>query len=336
MANADKITEAELRELYEAHTLKQIAKHFGCGITTIFKAMMRYGIPRRSNSDAHRLSQGKDIDVSEARLRTMYEEHGMTLEEIAKSLGCSKRVISRNMKDYGIPMRDRTGHGGGTPLKYPRQCFSGDEIEKAYLISFAAGDLHVNTEGRAVVIRSSTTRPEQIALIQNLFESYGHVAVTKGSETSRSGSKERFFVRCYLDKSFAFLLNLDETIPDWILKRDKFFDSFLPGYTDAEGSFGVYQGYGKFKIESSDRMILVQIKEHLATVGIQCSGPYLVKEAGERRKDVAPYNLDFWSIRFARKADLLQLIQRLSPYLKHASRKHDMERVRANIERRNK
>ena len=104
-------------------------------------------------------------------------------------------------------------------IKYPKKQFSNNLMEKAYLLGFTSGDLHVskNKYGQTIKVDTSTTKEVQIELVKSLFEPYTKV----GAGRNKYGNTMLY---CNLDLSFSFLLDYkNDKIPKWILNEDKFF-----------------------------------------------------------------------------------------------------------------
>lgn len=92
---------------------------------------------------------------------------GATTIQLAKIYSCSFKTILNRFREYNIKTRDISE----AHLKYPKKDFSGDLIEKAYIIGFRIGDLHVRRyeeNGKIILVQCGSTCPEQIILIRNL------------------------------------------------------------------------------------------------------------------------------------------------------------------------
>jgi len=48
---------------------------------------------------------GTQIEISEAELRRLYEQEGLSQREIARKLECSKTAVADKMRQYGIQPR---------------------------------------------------------------------------------------------------------------------------------------------------------------------------------------------------------------------------------------
>lgn len=78
-------------------SLEQIGEECDVNGVTILNWMKRHDIPRRT-ADQDKGDAWKDED----RLRRLYWDEGMTLEEIADKLGCEKTTVMNWMKRLGV------------------------------------------------------------------------------------------------------------------------------------------------------------------------------------------------------------------------------------------
>jgi hypothetical protein len=108
--------------------------------------------------------------LSDEELRRLYLDQGLSTTAIGVRCGYSSASVLRWLRTAGIGRRD-----DGGVQRYARADFSGDACEKAYLVGFRIGDLHVAPQAHSVVIKCTSTRPEQIELFKLLFAPYGHV-----------------------------------------------------------------------------------------------------------------------------------------------------------------
>lgn len=100
-----------LERLYwqENKTLPEIAQLFGVTYPCIHRWLVRLGIPRRTNSEAQRLSHHTD-KINRQTLVNLYQE-GKLQKEIGEILGLSQTAISLTMKRYGIPTNGKAHFG---------------------------------------------------------------------------------------------------------------------------------------------------------------------------------------------------------------------------------
>lgn len=264
------------------------------------------------------------IKIEKGTLERLYIHEQRSPKEIARLIGCNRQTIINRMRELGLTIRTK---GEGTALAkilYPRKDFSGDVVEKAYLIGFRLGDLTVdmvNPKGLTIRVSCASTRHEQIDLIVGLFEKYGRV-LKNGPYTNN-----RIFIQCLVNLSFSFLIEKDDAIPNWILDSNKTFWSFLGGYADAEAHFGISNSKASFRLGTTDENILKQIYEQFISSGIDCPKPYVWIRKGYVNKSGAKTNKDVWRLGVYRKESLRRLLLNLYGYLRHTKRKSDAEKV---------
>ena len=257
----------------------------------------------------------------------MYVEEQLTLSAIAAREGCSMTTVWRRLKAAGIACRE-----GGLGPRYARGDLSGDVCERAYLVGFRIGDLHVAREGsRTIVVKCTSTRDEQIELFRSLFGSYGHVYTDEATIARRQRQTIGMEVR--LNLTFDFLLAKQDAVPDWVLEQDDTFFAFLAGYLDAEGYICTYlpRGYRtpqvRIEVRSYDAHLLRQLAAGLAKRGIACppvrsrTTARYVNRAGVRS------NREMWGLAVCRQDSLLVLFTSIDPYLRHDRRRRDMLRA---------
>jgi len=97
------LTEESLKKLYVESGLSttRVARRLGASETGVRKAMIRYGIPIRSMSEAA-LSQSKRAHVRCADWERLAERYagGETIEEIAEEVGCCWSTASARLSKY--------------------------------------------------------------------------------------------------------------------------------------------------------------------------------------------------------------------------------------------
>ena len=130
------VSKQTLKRLYYQDKLstEQIGKLYKCSHVTILYKMGVFGFKRRS-----RLGLRKQILISKEKLKELYLNRKSSVAQIARKIKSSRWPIQKLMKKYGITPRSLSE----AQMKYPKRDFSGDLIEKAYLIGFRLGDLWV-------------------------------------------------------------------------------------------------------------------------------------------------------------------------------------------------
>ena len=323
----DKISPQKLKDLYwhQKMSSPEVAKIYRCNQTTIRRRLKKYGIKIRNMSEAMKIY--KRVEISKEELRKLYLKEKVTTSEIAKNFNCCQRTILNKLLEYHIPIRTISEASVFIKPRYPRKNFGGNLEEKAYLIGFRLGDLNVYSQSKispTIYVRASSTKPKFLSLVKSLFLSYGQVWYKL--------NKGQFNIKCYLNRSFDFLLPKKDLIESWILKNKNCFASFLAGYIDAEGSFYLRSQAKSsgFSILSEDKNILSQIYFKLIELNILCMPSRLARKKGTIYGKTIN-NKDEWSFSMGRKDSLLKLIKLINPYLKHTERRKNMEAVKKNV-----
>ena len=320
MSKQIKISRELLFNLYEKEKLTtfQIAEKIGCCQATIWKKLMGYGIKPR-------LPGAKRVSISKEKLKELYINKKFSTWKIEEITKIPRGTIHRKLQEFNINLRDRaTSH-----IIHPKKDFSGNLIEKSYLIGFRIGDLGVRKiypNSKVIQIASGSTIKEQIDLIENLFENYGKIWIKKTKNN-------KINICVSLNESFNFLL--DKEIPKWILKNKKYFLSFLAGFIDAEGSFGVYNKMARFSIGNYDSSILFLIFGELNKYGIKGNPPFSDKRKGKKNSQGYIYRKNYWHFRINNKYELENFFNLIKPYIKHTNKLKSLNMAILNINIRN-
>ncbi|OGE31780.1 hypothetical protein A3C59_01665 [Candidatus Daviesbacteria bacterium RIFCSPHIGHO2_02_FULL_36_13] len=287
---------------------------------TILNYLKKYNIPRRS-----RLGNRISINISKETLIDLYYNKKLTQKQIAKNFGNKSTTgIHSLMKTYGLKSKsDSEFH-----TKYSKFDFSGNLEDKAYLLGFRLGDLNIYKVHYLIQARCSSTIKEQANLFKNIFRRYGYVNIT----IAKRGTYEMIVL---LNDSFSFLLPKNDSVEHWILKKEKYFLSFLAGYADAEGSYYLRKpyykhaksGWGVFEIQSYDKGILKHISQKLQSIGIEHK---FYQTKGKRI-----YKKEMWRLSINRKQSLWDFIKLLTPYHKHKNKINELNEVKNNLILRN-
>lgn len=323
------IPKNDLRKLYLTNKLSSVemGKVYSCSGCCIRGKLHKFGITIRSLSEVRILERG--IIISEKELERLYLKDRLSTGKIAKIFHCDDETIRCRLHKFNIPVRSKFEAN----RIYPLYNFTWDLEEKSYLIGFRIGDLWVGLirkNSQTIVVRCSSTRMEQIDLIKNLFNSYGHVKI---NDKDKRGA---FKIRCHLNMTFDFLLNKKDEIPKWIYNNDKYFMAFLAGYFDAEGCMGVRKdNTAGLWISSDDKNILHQIYRKLNALNVRCLKPKISRKKGFT-DNFGTRNNDRWTIGVFRKSSLLRLLDFMGKYLKHLRNTKTMKMVIENIYERNK
>ena len=317
--SAGEIPEDELRRLYCAAGLStiEVARVLGWSPSAVRTRLVQLGITRRTPWARNEVT----CEVDE--LRRLYVDEQLSLSAIAAKYGCSLTTILRKLEAAGIPRRP----DGGSP-SYPRSDFSGNLPEKAYLVGFRQGDLHVALEGNTIVVKCTSTRSEQVVLFRELFEQYGHVYTDEATVERRERKSIGMEVR--LNRTFDFLLPKQDCLPEWVQTSDETFFAYLAGYIGAAGYVRTYlpPGYQtlqvRVEVRSYDATLLDQLGTGLNQRGIVCPPAKIRVAAGYVNGYGVRSNGILWGLGLSRKDSLRMLFERIDPYLRHPRRRRDM------------
>jgi len=265
--------------------------------STILYHLKRNGIKRR---DSVALSTKFSEETVDEWVRR-YQE-GESLKGIAGGELSPVAVFSR-LRKRGMKLRDKVEAQIQAVSKYERKPFSGDKIEKAYLVGLRYGDLDAVRHGRAIRVRVSTTHPAMAELFESLLSPFGmvHRYPRKAQFTGYEWTLE-----CDLDSSFEFLLKKPR-IAELELLGEGEFSAFLAGFFDAEGSLFLHQKSSgpapEANITNTDRDILVYLASRLFNLGIfsKLSLSNRVLEETGFNSILPMWRLDIWRFESVRK-----------------------------------
>lgn len=334
------LTENELKRLYleEKQSSREIAKMYGSGKSSVLSRMKKLRISARSRVETSRMIVHPiKYHIPKNVMFDLYYKENLSTYQIAEKYGCSPAAIYHKMrKMYKIPLRNvdsainmtierRSRNIAKSVTKYAKRDFSGDLNEKSYLIGFRLGDLNVrkNKYGQTIIVQTWSTKKSQLDLLRSLFEKYGHVY----QRERRDGNSQ--FV-CCLNTSFDFLLKKEDGIDDWILNNDSYFLEFLAGYIDAEGHFGVHNGFAEFSVSTNDKNIINMIYAKLSEMGINGSKPRVTVSGGYVDKRGIITNHDMWRFRITKKKELYKFICLAENFIRHEKRRSDAFKAKEN------
>jgi len=261
------------------------------------------------------------LDINIGLLKNLYYERGLSFNKMGKLMGCSRDTIRNRLKEHNLPFKTKSA----AHTKYKKKSFDGDEATRSYLVGFRLGDLSVRKpykNSHIVVVSCHTTTFYQVRLFRKLFGEYGKIYVYKSPRPS-------FNMNCYLDESFSFLLS--KNIAFWFRKRNAHPITFIAGYVDAEGSFGINQGRARFKIDAYDYKILKFINKKLSRLGVKTKFRRIAKKGTKSYKRDNPWNKDLWRLDVNEANSLLKFIKIIMPYIKHRKRISDAKICIKNI-----
>lgn len=322
MKERQEISKIKLQNLYEKQKLTtyQIAKKLNYCQATIWKKLMEFEIRRRKPHDLNSKIPTKD------ELIKLYLDKKLSTWKIEELYGFSRGTVHRKLKEYGLEIRDRAD----SHIIFEKKDFSGDLIEKAYIIGFRIGDLGVrkiHSNSKTICVASGSTIPEQINLIKRLFEKYGKI----WTQNTKDG---KINIQINLNLSFDFLLTKE--VPNWILEDKNSFFSFLAGFTDAEGWIGISKNMACYSLGNCDKDLLELIRNNLIKFGIGNRPLSVDKRKGKPTTGGYFFSADYYQLRINRKSDLFELFSKIKPYIKHENKIKALNMAIENIEWRNK
>lgn len=137
-------------------------------------------------------------------------------------------------------------------------------------------------------------------------------------------------MNCYLNSSFSFLLpkyNIQER--EWLLQDNERIWAFVAGYIDAEGTFGIYEKRGRFKMDAYDVLILKDIHTFLVRNGIRSIMRVVVRKG--QPGNGSYWNNDVWRVNVNELNSLTMFITNLLPFLMHKKRVRDAQAALKNV-----
>jgi hypothetical protein len=229
-----------LKQLYveDRLSIKEIARRFGCGETTVGRELRAHGIAIRDKHDYR-------LELSRAELERLYCEGGFTEDVIGRLFDCSGRTVGRRLEEFGIPRRQNG------PVA--RHCVSPTLLsswtpELAYAVGLLAADGCLAKERAEVEFVSAET--ELIELFCRALQ-LGDVRPTVAKQ--RSGGAPWYRVRLNDGGLRSFLEETGLTpaksrtlgalqLPDGV------FRDFLRGALDGDGSWYISQHWnGRYR-----------------------------------------------------------------------------------------
>lgn len=300
-------------------TTFQVAKELGCSQGLVWKRLKKNNVPRRSCV--------KDIPAT--KLYQWYILDKLSTWEIERRYGYSRSLVFSKLKGLKIPLRSSSE----SHIHTPRNPFNGKSTERAYILGFAVGDLRVRLCGKSekcetISIACSSNKPAQITLIRELFSRYGHIW------QGNPGRSDIVSIEAFVDLSFSFLLE-----KNWVRQKSVHFApedfvAFLAGFTDAEGSIFFSQGMAKIAWGNYDFKLLKYIKKRLLEIGVRTTNVINDHLKGYEGKDGYRRNSDYYHIRCSRKNDMLILLSRIMPFMRHADKLKRANEALENIKAR--
>ncbi|MEX2017396.1 MAG: LAGLIDADG family homing endonuclease [Candidatus Pacearchaeota archaeon] len=305
------IDKEKLRDLYlkKGLSTQKISNILGISSCSVYYKLKEANIEIRKK---------RIFNINKEKLKELYIKNRLSCSKIAKIYNFNVVTVFEKLKKYSIKTRNLFEAN----VRYPKKAFDGSDELKAYMIGFRLGDLNVKSSGEdfTVIIKSSTTKRDQVNLIKEVYGKYGHFWIKKYDKI--------FSMMVFLDKSFNFLVKKEDNIEDWIKQENKIFFAFLAGYTDAEGNISISNGMARFRIRSYDKNLLFQIYEKLNLLGINAKFGLASKKGNFYG---AKHNKDCWGVFVYSKEDLISLFNLIKHYMKHKKRLNDLTIGEQNI-----
>lgn len=266
------------------------------------------------------------ILIPKSQLERLYVDKKWSPAKIAARNNCTASTVRNRLIETGIPLKTKSA----AQTKYAKRDFNGSDTDKAYMLGFKYGDLNAYIpRGRSetVVVRCHTTQEVQERLFKRLFGQYGKITSSRNSRSVH--------MNCYLNQSFSFLLGkYPPSMRRWLSSNETLLWAFAAGYVDAEGTFGLNQGKGRFKIDAYDRLILADVHSLFLRAGIR-SKFRIINRKGENDYGWL-WKEDVWRVSVNEAKSLELLIEHLTPFLLHRKRILDARIVSKNILQRRK
>jgi hypothetical protein len=301
------VDESEIVRLYVEDGLRAqaIARRLGVTPALVYDRLERAGIPR--TRFAH-------LPLDE--IVSLYVKDRWSTPRIASHYGVACTTVARRLRGAGVALRGRGGRPASDRPTCPRSL-----TFRAYVLGLVWGDFAVerpNADGRAVRLGTSTTRREQVELAKAVFGRFGDVRHT--------GT----YVWVLLDESFEFVeAKHCPDVPEWIERLDGP-AAFAAGYIDAEGSYGVYEGRGRFRLSSCDAGVMAWIHQWLERIGVR-NHLRCFSRRGTVLADGSVRRQDVWTLTVNEGQSLLRMIASLEPFARHQARVARMFDVRQNV-----
>jgi transposase-like protein len=301
----------EIVRLYVEEGLRgsEIARRVGCSASLVYSRLDSAGV-RRS-----RLARLPREDVVAAYL------DGVSTVALAKRYGVAPKTISWHLRNSGVALR---GHAESLQPRNRVPCPRAAPV-RAYLLGFVWGDLAVyppQGKGRTISVSGSTTHDAQCEVVLGMFEPFGKVSVWR-QQRHRS-------IWISLDSSFDFLLaKYGATVPAWV--RGAVTEAaFAAGYIDAEGSFGVYDGRARFKLDSCDLAVHQWLHGWLQSIGVPFVGRKI--ESSGVRSNGLRLNHDLYRVNVNDALGLRRLVATIDAFSRHSTRRATMAAAVQNVD----
>ncbi len=261
----------------------------------------------------------QDPQTAEKLVIHMYWNKKQSIKTLAKLYKKDYRTLRKILEKHGLTTRPKR--------KYDKRPFTGDIVEEAYIYGLALGDitLRKHRKTKAITAALSTPKPAMIKLFKETFQKYTEAIWIQPKRTVRN-NKEYYEWRltAYLDRSFEKLIPDKNRIPQKYLQYKEALYSLLAALTDCEGSIvlrpdeKVKLVHLVYKLGMASRNIIETIYKRM--LELHYKAHLYIESTKNTRLGKKP----MYVIRlYGRNA--YKLLQRISPYMKHAER---LERIK--------
>lgn len=233
------ISKEELLEQYQKlHSLRKIAKYYGCDADTVRNRMIEHGIER---------NQDKKFTCNIEQLHSLYKEHKST-EKVAEILGCTAPTILVLLRENNIPVQKN-----GALRKYTmnEEFFSQDNEKSMYWAGFVASDGNIDKKYPQLRIAISSKDREHLEQFAHDIKTDAIIGSVVHNNKTTNKSYNSVYLKLTSDKFVNELKRFNivpnktfiYTIPDWIIDH-LHANAFLRGYFDGDGSFAIIHDNG--------------------------------------------------------------------------------------------
>jgi len=310
-----KIQKALLKELYlkKKLTTREVAKFLDCSQKKVLYWLKKYKISTRKGIRKSKFNITKEL------LTDFYINKKFSINKTASELKCSYGNVHYFLRKYNLKLRSI----GRIPI-YTKNNFSGNLIEKSYLIGLRLGDISTKrTSNKTIRVQTSTTHLSQVEMFRETFEKYGPI----GFYQSQGIFGNEIRVWCDLNNSFSFILKKPRRIPIWIFNDENIFFSFLAGFMDCEGTWVINKSHEnsksfEFQIGNTDKMILQGIKNKLEN--LEFNPKFYLKKS---RHSTFKNNKDLFVLRIFQLEKVLKLARIMLHYSHHIEKINKMKIV---------
>lgn len=230
-----KVLREDIKANYHTQSASVFSERYGITVSAVYCIASQLGVSSSKRWEDDRLNIIREY------------EDGMSIKELGTRYGHYSGNVTKRLKSWGVNLRDRTE----SRMEYDFDCdfFNTiDSHEKAYWLGFIYAD------GNVYINESSHKNVFQIALAT---VDRGHLEKLRSSlKDSRPIYTDRHNYR-YMINHIAFVKDLVKlgveprksltlTFPDASIVPAVYHNSFILGYFDGDGGFGLYDKKWRF------------------------------------------------------------------------------------------